>query len=257
LKKVSASHPDDADDLYLLGNTYLMAGEYDGAIKTLNRVLELQPNHEEARERLRVSWARKNGLPRFEELKRLVREDPQNAETQAELGQSYNGLGMHAEAEQSYLKAVELAPRKSDFYARLCVNYSEWKKFDKAVECYQELVKKEPNHVYYMNLGDVYESQGKFDEAIAAYQKSVGKKPSFVYSLYKLAYVYMKKGEPQNAIEPLQKMLEVEPRNAMGIHSLGMAYAETGEKTGAMQQYYLLQSINPRLAEDLLKSIPK
>ena len=66
-----------------------------------------------------------------------------------------------------------------------------------------------------------------------------------------------KKGEPQNAIEPLRKMLEVEPRNAMGIYGLGLAYASTGEKTGAMQQYYLLQGINARLAEELLKMIPK
>src|SRR5262245_15220746 len=167
LKKASASHPDDADDLYLLGNTYLMAGEYDHAIKTLNRVLELQPNHGEARERLRVSLVRKNMLPRFEELKRLVREDPQNAETQAELGQSYNSMGMHAEAEQAYLKAVELAPKNSHFHGQLCVNYSEWSRFDKAVECYQEAVKKDPNHVYYLSLGDAYERQGKLDEAIA------------------------------------------------------------------------------------------
>jgi tetratricopeptide (TPR) repeat protein len=201
--------------------------------------------------------ARKNLNPRFEELKRLVLEDSQNAETQAELGQSYNSLGMNVEAEQAYLKAVELAPKKSDFRARLCVNYSEWKKFDKAVECYQELVKQEPNHVYYLSLGNAYESQGKLDEAIAAYQKSIEKKPTFTYSLYQLAYVYLKKGEPQNAIEPLRKMLEVDPRNAIGIHGLGLAYAQTGEKTGAMQQYYLLQSLNPRLAEDLLKAIPK
>ena len=240
-----------------LGNAFALKGEYDNAIKTLSRVLELQPNHEEARERLRVSLVRKNMMPRFEELKRLVLEDPQNAEIRAELGQTYNAMGMYAEAEPYYLKAVELAPRNSDFHGRLCVNYSEWGKFDKAAPCYEEAIKKDPNHVYYLSLGNAYEGQGKLDEAIAAYQKSVEKKPTFTFALYQLAYVYLKKGEPQNAIEPLRKMLEVDPRNAMGIHALGLVYAKTGEKTGAMQQYYLLQSLNPRLAEDLLKAIPK
>ena len=257
LKKVSASHPDDADDLYLLGNTLLMAGEYDAAIKTLNRVLVLRPDHEEARERLRVSFARKNILPRMEEIKRELRDDPQNASLQAELGQSTTVWGMNAEAEQSYLKAVGLDPQNSDFHARLCVNYGEWGNYDKAVECYQALVKKEPHHVYYMTLGDMYQKQGKLDEAIAAYRKSLEKKTTFVQSLYQLAFVYMTKGEPQNAIEPLRKMLEVEPRNTFGIYGLGLAYAQTGEKTGAMEQYYLLQSLNPQLAATLLKSIPK
>ncbi|HSE21312.1 MAG TPA: tetratricopeptide repeat protein [Pyrinomonadaceae bacterium] len=257
LKKVSTSHPDDVDDLYLLGNTYLMAGRYDDAIKTLNRVLVLQPSHEEARERLRVASARKNLLPTVDDLKRRVLEDPLNASLRAELGQTYNSLAMNAEAEQEYLKAVELDPKNSDFHGRLCVNYSEWDKFDKAVECYKEAVKKDANHVYYMSLGDVYQNQGKLDEAIAAYQKSLEKKPTFTFSLYKLAYAYMKKGEPQNAIEPLRKMLAVEPNNTFGNHALGIAYAQTGNNDGAMQQYYILQSINPRLAADLLRQIPK
>jgi tetratricopeptide (TPR) repeat protein len=223
----------------------------------LNRVLVLQPSHEEARERLRVASARKNLLPTVDDLKRRVLEDPLNASLRAELGQTYNSLGMNAESEQEYLKAIELKPKSSEFHAGLCVNYSEWGKFDKAVECYKEAVKKDPNHVYYMSMGNAYQDQGKLEEAIDAYKKSLAKKPTFTFSLYQLAYAYVKKGEPQNAIEPLRKMLELEPNNTFGNHALGIAYAQTGNKEGAMQQYYILQNINPRLAADLLRQIPK
>ena len=257
MKKVVASNPDDADELYLLGNTQLMAGKYDDAIKTLSRVLVLDPGHDEARERLRVSSLRKNLFPQLEGMEKRIRDEPENAEAHAELGQSYNALGMYAEAEQEYVRAIELAPKDSDFHGRLCVDYSEWGRFDKAIDCYKEAIKKDPNHVYYLSLGDAYQNQGKLDEAIAAYQKSLEKKPTFTFALYQLAYAYMKKGDAQSAIEPLQKMLAVEPKSAVGNHALGLAYAQTGDKNGAMQQYYILQSINPRLAADLMRSIPK
>ena len=234
-----------------------MAGKYDDAIKTLNRVLILDPNHQEARERLRVSSVRKNLLPKLAQSQQQLRDEPQSGRAHAEVAELYNSLGMNAEAEQEYLKAVALEPSNSRFYGGLCVNYSEWHKLDQTVECYQKAIKLDPNHVYYLSLGDAYLGQGKFDEAIAAYQKSIAKKPTFTFGLYQLGYAYMKKGQPRDAVEPLRKLLAIEPNHIYGNHMLGLAYAQLGEKNAAMQHYYVLQNLNPQLAENLLKSIPK
>jgi tetratricopeptide (TPR) repeat protein len=254
---VSAAHPDDVNDLYLLGNTYLMAQQYDDAIKTLSRVLVLQPAHEDARDRLRAANARKNLFPKLDQYKNEAAQNPEKSSARINLADAYYALGMYAEAEPEYLKAIELEPKNSRLHGKLCVNYSEWKNNEKAVACYQEAIKKDPNHVYYLSLGELYERLGKPDEAIAAYKQSLEKKPTFTVALYQLAGVYIRKRELRNAIDPLRKLLAEEPNDQHGNFTLGQVYALLGDNNGAMQQYYILQNLNPRLAADLLKQIPK
>lgn len=257
LKRVSNARPDDVEDLYLLGNTYLMAQQYDEAIKTLSRVLVLQPGHEDARDRLRVANARKDLLPKLHQFKNDAFENPQKASARMGLADTYYALSMYAEAEPEYLKAVELDPKNSRLHGKLCVNYTEWGQREKAVACYLEAIKKDPNHVYYLSLGHLYERLGQPDEAIAAYKKSLEKKPNFTVALYQLAGVYIMKRELRSAIDPLRKLLAEDPKHEQGNFALGQVYALIGDNTGAMQQYYILQNLNPRLAADLLQQIPK
>jgi tetratricopeptide (TPR) repeat protein len=257
LKRVLSAHPDDVGDLYLLGNTYLMAQQFDEAIKTLSRVLVLQPNHADARDRLRVANARKNLLPKLDQYKNDALENPQKASARINLADTYYALSMYAEAELEYLKAVELEPKNWRLHGKMCVNYTEWNQDEKAVACYQEAIKKDPNHVYYFSLGHLYERLGKADEAIVAYKQSLEKKPNFTASLYQIAGVYMRKRELRNAIDPLRKLLAEEPNHEYGNFALGQVYALLDDNTGAMQQYYILQNLNPRLAAKLLQQISK
>ncbi len=257
LKRVSDAHPNDVEELYLLGNTYMMAQKYDAAIKTLSRVLVLQPDHVDARDRLRASTARKHLSLKLDRYKSEAIENPRNGTARINLADAYYGLSMYAEAEPEYLKAIELEPKNARHQGKLCVNYVEWRKLEKAAPCYEEAIRKDPNHVYYFSLGHVYESLGKPDEAIASYKQSLEKKPTFTVALYQLAGMYIKKRELQNAIEPLRKLLAEEPKNEFGIFALGQVYAGLGDNTGAMQQYYTLQNLNPRLAASLLQQISK
>ena len=234
-----------------------MAQKYDEAIKTLSRVLVLQPTHADAQDRLRLANARKDLLPKLDQYKNDALENPRKASARTNLADTYYALAMHAEAEVEYLKAVELDPKDWRLHGKLCVNYVEWKQQEKAVACYQEAIRKEPNHVYYFSLGHLYEQLGKPDEAIAAYKQSLEKKPTYTMALYQLAGVYVGKRELRSAIEPLRKLLAEEPTHEYGNFTLGQVYAQLGDNTGAMQQYYVLQNLNPRLAAELLRQISK
>lgn len=249
--------PDDVDSLYLLGNTYLMAQKYDEAITTLTKVVEMNPDHADARDRLRAATARKRMRPMLDEYKKYVAERPNDALAHAQLGQAYNGFGMFAEAEAEYLRALELDPKNADFNNRLAIDYDEWGRTEKAIEFFQKAIELKPQHVLYFSLGTAYEKLGKLEEAAKAYQVSIKIKPTFTYALYSLALIDSKQDHPQEAIELLRKVVQIEPRNVFAQHALGVLYVRTGEKTGAMQQYYILQTLNPNLAADLLKTIPK
>jgi protein O-GlcNAc transferase len=241
----------------VLGNTYLMAQRHEEAITTLSKVLEMKPNHVDARDRLRAATARKHLLPKLEQYKRQVAEKPDNADAHSQLASAYNSLGMFAEAEVEYLKAIELDPKNGNFYNLLAIDYSEWGKLDKAIEYYKKAIDLKPQHVLYFSLGTAYGRQGNLAEAVKAYQESIKIKPTFTYALYSLALIYSKQDRYQDSIELLRKVVELEPRHIFAQHALGMVYIQTGEKTGAMQQYYLLKNLDSNLAADLLARIPK
>jgi tetratricopeptide (TPR) repeat protein len=234
-----------------------MASKFDDAIQTLSQVLVMDPDHSEARERLRVSTVRKNLWPRLEALKQNAAHHPENAAARDELADAYKSFGMYVEAEQEYLKALELEPGNFDYKLSLCIDYAEWGKVDQSVDCYKDVVKRKQHHVLYWSLGAMYDKQGKTEEAIAAYQKSLELKPEFDFALYALASAYIKQGRNQEAIPPLQKLLEVEPKHVFGNHALGLVYARMGNKTAAMQQYYILQNLDAHAAAELLRLIPK
>jgi tetratricopeptide (TPR) repeat protein len=257
VKHIVQLRPDDVNSLYLLGNTYLMAQKYDQAIETLTKVVAMDPDHADARDRLRAATARKRERPMLEEYKKDVAERPNDALAHTQLGHSYNGLGMFAESETEYLRALELDPTNADFNNSLAIDYDEWGKTEKAIQYYQKAIDLKPNHVFYLSLGAAYEKLGKLEDAARAYQESIKIKPTFTYALYNLALLDAKQDRPQEAIELLRKVVQLDPRHVFAQHALGVLYVRTGEKSGAMQQYDILQTLNPKLAADLLKMIPK
>lgn len=257
LRRVVQLRPDDAESLYLLGNTYLMAQKNDEAIATLSKVLEMKPDHLHARDRLRAASNRKQLLPALDQARRLVADNPNNAEGHADLGSLYSSREMFAEAEAAILKAIELEPKNSLFYNLLAINYGGWGKLDKAIENYRKAIELKPHHVLYLSLAKTYETQGNLEEAVRAYQESLKIKPTFTAALYNLAVIYSKQDRSQEAIQLLLRLVEQEPRNVFGQHALGLLYVQIGDKTAAMQQYHILQNIDPKLASDLLTAIPK
>lgn len=96
--------------------------------------------------------------------------------------------GKYSEAEQLYLKAIELDPGYCD-----------------AMD----------------NLGQMLRMQDRLDEAKNWYLKSLEIKPDNIVALQNLAIVYQLQGEIDQAIEVYQKLLEIAPENPEGYYGLG------------------------------------
>ncbi|CAI5730020.1 unnamed protein product [Hyaloperonospora brassicae] len=97
------------------------------------------------------------------------------------------------------------------------------KNFDKAVECYSEAIRLNPdNYVYYSNRSAAYGAVNKWALAEQDAQECVKRQPEFAKGYHRLANAQQQLGRQQEAIETLQtaQSLARDPDKVPGIKKL-------------------------------------
>lgn len=140
--------------------------------------------------------------------------NPDSAQAQFELGNTYARGGQWDQALAAYQKAIELDPNYQSAYANLGVVYYQLEQLDLAESQYQKALELNPDdgEVAY-NLGALYLQQALLS----------GEQP-----------------EParlEQAIQQLQHAAELEPDLAEPYFSLGVAYKEAGQTEQAIEAF--------------------
>jgi Flp pilus assembly protein TadD len=104
----------DLEAQYLLAFTLDLEGKPEEAVSLLNKVLQRQPNHSNARYTLGKILIRKNDLAgALEHLEIAVKIDPDDSSKHFQLGEVYRKLGRREEAQRQYVTSQELKKRTS------------------------------------------------------------------------------------------------------------------------------------------------
>ncbi|MGA3007681.1 MAG: tetratricopeptide repeat protein [Opitutaceae bacterium] len=169
----------------------------------------------------------------------------------------------YQEAEEEYLRAIELEPDNGDAYRRLGRTYLEDKKKDRALEMYKKAVAVQPNDFKtHQDLGSWYSREGdydkatpefekclrlapddadphrvlggayrhldRFDEAERELRKAVEMSPTPI-ALGSLAAALMYMDRNPEAISYLQEAVRLSPDDSQWLMALGIAYARTNQ----------------------------
>ncbi|POM58267.1 Heat shock protein sti1 [Phytophthora palmivora] len=97
------------------------------------------------------------------------------------------------------------------------------KNFDKAVECYSEAIRLDPeNYVYYSNRSAAYGAVGKWELAEKDAQECVKRNPKFAKGYHRLANAQQQLGRKKEAIETLKtaQTTATDPEKVPGIKKL-------------------------------------
>lgn len=126
------------------------SGLHQQAISSMEKVLELQPEHAEALNFIGYTWADNNiNLDRaLEYIKKAVQLKPENGYITDSLGWVYFRLGELEKAETELEHAIELEPGDAHIYHHLGDVYNSQKKRTKALQAYEkayEMFKDEKN----------------------------------------------------------------------------------------------------------------
>ena len=147
-----------------------------------------------------------------------VQADPNSAQAQFELGNSYVRTGQWVQAQAAFQKAIELDPNFQSAYANLGVVYYQLENLDLAASQYKKALELNPNDgdVAY-NLGALYLQQALLsgdtpdptllDQAITQLRQAAELNPDLAEPYFSLGVAYHALNQKEQAIEAFETFL--------------------------------------------------
>jgi tetratricopeptide (TPR) repeat protein len=114
------------------------------------------------------------------QLETLVKTDPQNYQAWKQMGDALFDIGERQRSVEAYTKALEIDDSDPNVWTDMGVMYRQLKKPDKALEAFDEAMKRGPSHtISRLNRGVVLVYDlNRIDEGIAAWEEFLEIQPS-------------------------------------------------------------------------------
>jgi tetratricopeptide (TPR) repeat protein/predicted Ser/Thr protein kinase len=168
-------------------------------------------------------------------LQASTNDDPQFALAFSKLAEAQSELGFQSDAEQSSIRALDLARNQNlplaEKYLITASNARIMKDNKKALEAYENLLKSSPGDVdVQYELGSLYLQNGEYDKARARFTGLLQTDPKNIKALWKLGVVDNLTGNPQAALDSLTRgsslaiQVDNEEQQALILLSMGISY---------------------------------
>ena len=171
-KKVEQKKDDSS--YFELGVLYKENKDFDNAIKSFKKTIELNPKHSNALYELGVVYEQQKNYDEAIKNYTASLRIKENSEAFQNLGVCYLKKGMFKEAYANLVKAMLLNPNKYTIYNNLGAVLEKSGNFDSAVQMLEIATKLNPkNMIGFYNLGIALDKKGDFENAIKNYEKAV------------------------------------------------------------------------------------
>ncbi len=255
---------DDADFRwpYYLGQLYGGADDYQNAVSSFGRALEIQPDNTVALIHLgRVEFDRG-------EYERAQQWFAQARQLEPSSAPALTGLGKIALASREYASAVELLgaalaaePRANEARYPLGLAYRGLGNEDRALEYLSQTgavqVTNLPDPLMqdvsdlvrgwrvYLNRGTTLFQAGQFDTALAEFRKAVEAKPDEPLLHANLGSTLVQLGDHDGAVREFEEAVRLDPGAVTANFNLGTLAARVGDDDGAIRYYEVALGTNP------------
>ena len=188
-----------------LGSTEALAGKYDAAIATFQKVVAV---------------------------------DPKSAHGHLELADVYALRGDDNGALPNYREAAKLAPADEGTQLELAKAFNRAGRLDEARAQYQSVLTAHPNDAMALNgmAFFISENGGNLDQALRFAQRALQTAPGQPSYTDTLGCVYLKKGLKDSALQVFSNLVKNYPLYSTFRYHLGQAMLETGDKQGAKKE---------------------
>ena len=212
LKTVFKINPNYAELHNYNGIKFLQGGNTKDAIECFRKAIISKPQYTEAYINLGSSFMKENNFVGAEVMfRKAIEYQPTNAVAYANLGNALleqdNFQLNYLEAEQCYIKAIQLAPELNDTYKYIAACYAWQGKTDAAIKYYELYNQKVPGDNFVVAaMISTLERKGDFDEGLRILTQELDNKntdPNILLAYGKLAKHLKQEKEAMEAIQTI------------------------------------------------------
>jgi tetratricopeptide (TPR) repeat protein len=239
---------------YLIAESYIDAELIDDGVATLSLVSHDSPWFIEARMSM-VTALRSEESNKALALKivnDLLDDYPDNPLIWAEKGLTAQRNLLHAEAEEAFMKAIELGLDNGRIQYYLAITQADQGKNDMAEASFRRSIELAPFNAYSLNYFGYWliEQNRHLDEAKAFIQKAVDKQPENGAFVDSLGWVYFKLGDYDNALIFMERAAMLIPDDPVITDHLGDVYWALDRPAEALHEWRRALIFSP---DDALK----
>jgi tetratricopeptide (TPR) repeat protein len=179
-----------------------------------------------------------------------TRQPNAKARKQFERGKFLSKQGSLEKAVICFQEAVRQQPDYVAAYNQLGNVLQALDKTDKAMTAYEKILQINPNvPEAHCNLGNIWQIQGKFKEAMAAYQQALQIKPNFTLAHLNLAKLLVAEGQMGDAENHYQQAQNLEPNNSEVYFHYGNCLKQQGKIEEAIDCFRAALKLQPNYVE--------
>lgn len=238
----------------LLAKTYAVNGEYDRAIDTFDRWIDLEPSNIAAhRLKGRTYWRRGDPDSARDTFKRAL---SIRGDHRAVLLDLINLESSVDNLDQALDYAGELRSKyPGQNMADIAAGdlYLGAKNYNKSIEAYKAAWDVQPSKKIAVNLNSAYRLTNQTDAAIDILQQWLQQDPSDVETRLTIANTYMLSGNNDSALEIFEDVLAIDGNNAAVLNNVAWIYQQKGDSrmVEVAERAYDLDRDSPMIADTL------
>jgi tetratricopeptide (TPR) repeat protein len=226
-------------------------GEFDEAIRALERLLACAPDHAAAHNLLGLAFQR---LRRRDEalasFDRAINRQPDLAEAFGNRGNLLGEMRRNEEALESYNRAVSLDPQSAEDWSNRGAVLFELGRFGEAVASFDQAIRLRPEFAEaHVNRGNALRSLTRYEEALADYDKVVLLRPHSAEAHANRGVALSRLGRPEDAIASFNRALGATPALPAALLGRGDALLRLGRASEALNDFESAAATAPDLAE--------
>jgi tetratricopeptide (TPR) repeat protein len=253
LDQVVSINPNYDDAVLLLGQVNLATGHADKVIEPLNRLLKKRPDLRNAALLLARGYG---SLDRFDDAAVVLEEQaklaPNDPQLPIALGLIYRQTKRNDAARQAFEKAAQLMPNNLFPVDQLIELDLLDKHFDAARQRIRSQFQTTPNvaAAHYFE-GKILAAEGKWDAAETELQRTLQLDSNFSSAYDLLVQTYVATNRLPQAVSQLQAEFSKNPNNASALITLALLYERMQDYPKERDAYEKLLAINPNFVPAL------
>jgi tetratricopeptide (TPR) repeat protein len=168
------------------------------------------------------------------------------------LALAHKGLGRLKDAEESFLKSVQLLPQ-AHVLTNLANFYRQQRRHEEAEIRYQQALGLDPSHLpARVNYGQLLLEIKRLRASAQQFAAALEHKPGHLNAQIGLAQASQQLGDQENALALFQKVLSIDKNNAAALNGLGISLKTLGQGDEAVLKLQRAHQLAPNSAEVLL-----